>query len=74
MLHITSINEVVQASCFQPLLLHSLAKSVGLEALVVELDQEIAQKVIHPVIKDNPDIVPEIHHIFGVRVVPVYSG
>jgi hypothetical protein len=74
MLNITSINEVIQASCFEALLLHPLTESFGLEVLVVELDQKISQKVIHPAVEDNPDIVPKVHHLFGIRVIPVDSG
>jgi hypothetical protein len=32
------------------------------------------RKVIHPTVEDNPDIVPKVHHSFGIRVVPVDSG
>ena len=73
MLHIISIKEVIQASCFQPPLLYPLTESFGLEVLVVELDQEISQKVIHPTVEDNPDIVPKVHHLFCIRIVPVGS-
>ena len=31
-------------------------------------------KFIHPTVEDNPDIVPKVHYIFGIRVVPVDSS
>ena len=74
MSHVAPIDEVIQTSSFKPLLLHPLTESFGLEVLVVQLDQKISNKITHATVENNPDVVPEVHHFFGIRVIPVDSG